>query len=368
MQVPFNDLRRVLASHDGALREAFERVTASGRFVLGDEVRRFEREFATFCGTTHCIGVASGSDALEIALRAAGVVAGDRVATVANAAMYATLAILAIGARPVHVDVDDATLTMSADALAAIAPGSLKAVIATHLYGRLADMRALLAAARRHGAAVIEDCAQAHGAMRDGVRAGAFGLAGCFSFYPTKNLGALGDGGAITTSDDGLAARVQALRQYGWSDKYCVTLAGGRNSRLDELQAALLRARLPFLDRENGRRRQIVNAYATRIRHAAIRTPPPAGDDNVAHLAVLRCGQRDALRDHLRRRGIGTDVHYPIADHRQPLLVAQAGDAREPSLPVTERACADVVSLPVFPALRDDEVDAVVDACNDWRC
>jgi dTDP-4-amino-4,6-dideoxygalactose transaminase len=358
-----NDLRRVQAPHAAALRDAYDRVFGSGAFVLGDEVRAFEQAFAEYCGTAHCAGVASGSDALEIGLRAVGVEAGDAVATVANAAMYATLAIRAIGATPVYVDVDDRTLTMSPSAFAGAVDAGLRAVVVTHLYGRLADMTPILAAARKASLPVVEDCAQAHGAARDGKRAGAFATAACFSFYPTKNLGALGDGGAITTSDPAIADRVRTLRQYGWSSKYRVSRAGGRNSRLDELQAAFLRAKLPSLDRENARRREIHNAYAGAIRHTRIRVPEPAATDHVAHLAVVRTAAREALRTHLASRGVATDIHYPIADHRQPIA-----DATPSVLPITERACDEVLSLPCFPAMTDGEVQAVIYACNDWRC
>jgi dTDP-3-amino-2,3,6-trideoxy-4-keto-D-glucose/dTDP-3-amino-3,4,6-trideoxy-alpha-D-glucose/dTDP-2,6-dideoxy-D-kanosamine transaminase len=363
MHVPFNDLVRVHAPHATALRDAYDRVFRGGAYVLGNEVRALEESFATYCGTGHCVGVASGSDALEIALRAVGVEAGDTVATVANAAMYSTLAIRAIGARPVYVDVDERTLTMSPSAFADVAGSSLSAVVVTHLYGRLADMAPILAVASTAKLPVIEDCAQAHGAQRDGTRAGAFGTAACFSFYPTKNLGALGDGGAITTSDPAIAERVRALRQYGWSSKYRVSLPGGRNSRLDELQAAFLRARLPSLDRENVRRREIHNAYADAIRHARIRVPPAATAEHVAHLAVIRTGARESLRSHLHSRSIGSDVHYPIPDHRQPVA-----DTLAPALPITERACDEVLSLPCFPAMTDAEVQAVIAACNEWRC
>ena len=363
LHVPLNDLARVHAPHAAAFREAFDRVFGRGAYVLGDEVAAFEQAFAAYCGTAHCIGVANGSDALEITLRAVGVKAGDAVATVANAAMYSTLAIRAIGAVPVYVDVDERTLTMSPAAFASVAHASLRAVVVTHLYGRLADMPPILAAARKVTLPVIEDCAQAHGAQRDGTRAGAWGTAACFSFYPTKNLGALGDGGAVTTDDPAVAERVRALRQYGWSAKYCVTRTGGRNSRLDELQAAFLRARLPSLDGENARRRAICNAYADAIQHAQIRSPERASDDHVAHLAVIRTSARESLRAHLKSRRVATDIHYPIADHLQPV----AGGV-PPALPVTERACDEVLSLPCFPAMADGEIRAVVDACNDWRC
>jgi dTDP-4-amino-4,6-dideoxygalactose transaminase len=362
MQVPLNDLRRVHAPHASALRAAYERVFGRGAFVLGDEVRAFEQAFAAYCGTTHCCGVANGSDALEIALRAVGVVAGDRVVTVANAAMYSTLAIRAIGALPVYVDVDDATLTMSPRSLASLRPDGVRAIVVTHLYGRLADMPPLLEWASGHRVPLVEDCAQAHGASLDGRRAGAFGTLASFSFYPTKNLGALGDGGAITTGDGAIAEAVRALRQYGWRSKYRVDRPGGRNSRLDELQAAFLSAKLPRLDAENALRRSICNRYAERIRHPRVRPPLPAGDDSVGHLAVVRSAGRDSLRAHLSAREIGTDIHYPVPDHRQPVAADLAA-----SLPVSERACDEVLSLPCFPAMSDAEVDAVIDACNTWR-
>jgi dTDP-4-amino-4,6-dideoxygalactose transaminase len=235
-------------------------------------------------------------------------------------------------------------------------------VIATHLYGRLADMEALASALAGRGVALIEDCAQAHGARREGRRAGSFGDIGCFSFYPTKNLGALGDGGALTTRDAAIAGRLRQLRQYGWDRKYHVALAGGRNSRLDEIQAAVLRVRLPLVDGENARRRSIVAAYAAEIRHPGICVPAPAGEDCVAHLAVVRCTRRDSLQRHLEVHGVGSDVHYPFADHLQPIM----GSRERPPLPVTERACAEVLTLPCFPAMSDAEAAHVIAACNAW--
>ena len=362
MPIPFNDLRRVTGPHATALSAAFARVLERGVFVLGEEVANFEREFAAYCGVPHCAGVASGSDAIELALRAVGVAAGDEVATVANAAMYSTLAIRAIGALPRYVDVDDTDLLMSPPALAARLRPAVRAVLVTHLYGRLAPMEDILPIAAARGVPVVEDCAQAHGATRATLRAGAYGAAGCFSFYPTKNLGALGDGGAVVARDAAVDARVRSLRQYGWAAKYHVGQAGGRNSRLDELQAAFLRARLESLDAENARRRAIVDAYAEGISHPAIRPPRRAGADCAAHLAVVRSPQRDALRRHLAEHGIGSEVHFPVPDHRQP-----GGAEADPApLPVTERACGEVLSLPCFPGLTDDEVAAVVSACNGW--
>jgi dTDP-4-amino-4,6-dideoxygalactose transaminase len=362
MRVPLNDLRRGNERYAGALRAAFDRVVTKGTFILGEEVTAFEEEFAAFCGTAHCVGLASGSDALELALRAIGVSRGDDVITAANAGMYSTIAIRAIGARPCYVDVDEETLTLSPMQLETALTPRTRAVVVTHLYGRLAAMDGIRRLTRKQDVALIEDCAQAHGARRDGACAGSLGDIGCFSFYPTKNLGALGDAGAVTTSDAGLAQRMRSLRQYGWERKYRVELDGGRNSRLDELQAAMLRVRLSQLDGENAARRKIVKTYAERIAHPSIRGPSPPGDDCVAHLAVVRTARRDSLCRHLKSAGVGTDVHYPIPDYRQPVM-------RDPSavlLPVTERACAEVLSLPCFAAMTTDEVDFVIEACNSW--
>ena len=361
MRVPFNDLSRASAS-SADLNEAFARVAGRGWFVLGPEVEAFEREFAAYCGTRHCVGVANGSDALELALRALGVQGGDEVVTVANAAMYATLAILSCGATPVYADVDDTTLTLSPVSLAAAITVKTRAIVVTHLYGRLAAMEAIERAAGK--VPIVEDCAQAHGARSARGGAGALGALGCFSFYPTKNLAALGDGGAVTTSDEHLARRVRALRQYGWEQKYRVTLSGGRNSRLDELQAAILRGRLPRLDQKNARRRAIGRAYFERIRHPDIDVlAPPPGEEGVQHLAVVRSRRRDGLRGHLERHGIATDIHYPIPDHRQPITRT----ASRVSLAVTERAAEEVLSLPCFPELADAELAHVIEACNAWR-
>ncbi|MEP7205978.1 MAG: DegT/DnrJ/EryC1/StrS family aminotransferase [Casimicrobiaceae bacterium] len=360
MRVPLNDLSRLDAASTHALEAAFARVLATGSLVLGPEVAAFEREFAAYCGVAHGVGVASGSDALELALRAAGVGPGDEVVAAANAAMYGTLAVLACGATPVYADVDPATLTMAPTALRGALSSRTRAVLVTHLYGRLADMAGIRTALGDRGVMLIEDCAQAHGARSGGTRAGAFGDLGCFSFYPTKNLGALGDGGAVVTDSPALAGRVRALRQYGWDRKYHVAASGGRNSRLDEVQAAWLRLRLPGLDAGNARRRAIVAAYATGIRHPAITVLPAADEGFVGHLAVVRTPVRDALRVHLERWGVGHDVHYPVPDHWQPVSRGRP----QPSLPVTERACAEVLSLPCFPTLATTEVDDVIDACN----
>jgi dTDP-4-amino-4,6-dideoxygalactose transaminase len=363
-RIPFNALDRQNGGELGARLATVARdVIEGGWYVLGREVAAFEQEFAAYCGSSHAIGVANGSDALELAIASLDLPRDSEVAVAPNAAMYATLGILANGLRPRFVDVDARTATMRADALEAALTPQTRAVVITHLYGRLADMDDLLAVARRRGLAVIEDCAQAHGAERAGRRAGSFGLLACFSFYPTKNLGAIGDGGAIVSGDEALAARVRQLRQYGWGSKYAVTLAHGRNSRLDELQAAFLRIKLPLLDGWNARRRDIAARYAAGIRHPDITLPALDGEAWIAHLYVLQCERRDALRAHLEAQAIGTDVHYPIPDHRPPLLAAAHADL---SLPQAERQARTALSLPCFAELRDEEVDAVIAACNAW--
>lgn len=361
-QIPLNSLLRHTSELHEDLILASQEVIRSGYFVLGPQVEAFETEFARYCGTDHCIGVANGTDALELSLKALGVSAGDKVAVIANAAMYSTSAVLATGATPVFIDVaDDATMDPGALQSAAAAD-TLSAIVVTHLYGRLADMAAILDVADSLRIPVVEDCAQAHGARDEqGRAAGSLGALGSFSFYPTKNLGALGDGGAVTTSDPQLAQRVRQLRQYGWGQKYTNEIAGGRNSRLDELQAAMLRVMLPHLDAWNTRRREIGNRYSTSIRHPDIAVPPPGGAEYVAHLYVVRSPRREELREHLAEHGIATEVHYPVPDHLQPILGDRYVNA---ALERTLRDTALVLSLPCFPELTDAEVDRVVDACN----
>jgi dTDP-3-amino-2,3,6-trideoxy-4-keto-D-glucose/dTDP-3-amino-3,4,6-trideoxy-alpha-D-glucose/dTDP-2,6-dideoxy-D-kanosamine transaminase len=238
-----------------------------------------------------------------------------------------------------------------------------RCVVVTHLYGLLADMDSILAVCAARQVPVIEDCAQSHGATREQRRAGSFGVAGCFSFYPTKNLGALGDGGAVVTRDDGIAGRILELRQYGWEAKYQVVHLGGRNSRLDEIQAAILTAKLPHLDEWNRARRYVANRYSTEIAHANIKCPPVLGEDHAAHLYVVRCSDRPGLRQYLESKNISTDIHYPISDHRQPCFSTMPILAE---LPHTDRATAEVLTLPCFPEMTNAEVDAVVEALNSW--
>jgi aminotransferase EvaB len=360
---PINDLQRHTAPLLGEIEAALARVMRSGWFIMGREVEAFEREFAAWCGVPECIAVGNGTDALEIALRALGVGAGDRVAIVANAGAYGSIALASIGAVPVYVDIDEASLNMSPRALEG-AVGGVKAVIATHLYGRMADVEKIGAIARANGVPLIEDCAQSHGAMALGKRCGSFGDLATFSFYPTKNLGAVGDGGAVVARDAALAARVRHLRQYGWTAKYLSTVAGGRNSRLDEAQAAVLRVKLPHVDSWNDRRRAIGARYASKLSNPHVAVPRRGGEGDIVHLYIVRAAKRDSLAAHLKAAGLGSDVHYPNPDYRQP---AWSAFAPAQPLAATERACAEVLTLPCFPEMRDDEVDRVAEAVNAWR-
>ena len=357
--VPLNDLLRQTRALQAEISASVNRVLASGWYILGKECAAFEAEFAAYCGVGHCVSVANGTEALELGLRAVGIGPGDLVATAANAGGYATAAIRQIGAEPLYVDVDAATMTLCPRDLAARLTPSVRAAIATHLYGRMADLPALLAVTNGAGVPLVEDCAQAHGAAMGGKKAGSWGALGCFSFYPTKNLGALGDGGAITTDDAGLAARVKSLRQYGWSGKYhCAEY--GRNSRLDEMQAAILRAKLPHLDGWNARRREIAAAYSRALAGQEVTCPRDFSERYVAHLYVIRTACRDEVRAALRARGIATDIHYPVPDHMQ--AAALGSKAARTALPVTERLAREILTLPCYAELRDDEIVAVVEA------
>ncbi len=364
--IPFNDLRRVTTREHAALTEAIHRVLHSGNFLLGPETQAFETEFAAFCSAgskllLQCVSVANGSDALVLALLAAGVKPGDRVITCANAAMYASLAILATGASPLYVDIDD-THTLDAAHFAACASSGVAAVVVTHLYGRIAAMDSIQTIAAEHGIHVIEDCSQAHGATLNGQRAGSFGDFATFSFYPTKNLGALGDGGAVLCKTEASADRLRALRQYGWSRKYRNDLAGGCNSRMDEIQAAVLSSRLPALDANNAIRRAIAMRYQHGIRHADLHVLP-IDQNHAAHLCVLETPRRDALQGYLHAHGIGCEVHYPVPDYQQAVMRDRYHTL---TLPRTERAAQEVLSLPCFPDLLDAEVERVIAVLNAW--
>ncbi len=350
-----------------ALIDAFTRVLDSGWYVLGKEVEAFEREYAAYCGTRHCVGVGNGLEALVLILRAwmeLGVLkAGDEVIVPANTYIATILAITENGLTPVLVEPDLATCNLDPARIEQHLSPRTRAILPVHLYGQTAEMSAINALARKHGLKVMEDCAQAHGARHAGVRAGALGDAAGHSFFPSKNFGALGDAGAVTTDDDALAEAVRALRNYGSHRKY-ENLYKGVNSRLDELQAALLRVKLARVDADNQRRRDIAGRYLTEIQHPAI-TLPMIGTNNepVWHVFVVRAQPRDALQSHLNAQGIGTLIHYPVPPHQQPAY--REWNAR--SYPLTERIHREVLSLPISPVMNDAQVSAVVAACNAWR-
>lgn len=353
-----NDLQR----HSVPLREKLDRAIArvmdSGWYVIGSEVEKFESEFADYCGVGYCSGVGNGTDALEISLRAVGVVSGDKVITVANAGMYSTVAINLVGAEPVYVDVDDVTMNVDLSCLKESLNSGIKAIIITHLYGRMVDVLKVKELADQFGVSVIEDCAQSHGAVLAERRAGSVGDIGCFSFYPTKNLGALGDGGAIITKNTELGGRVAALRQYGWEKKYMAAVSLGVNSRLDELQAAVLREKLPYLDEWNERRRRIARIYSERLGAARGIQVDAIDSSYVAHLYVIRVKNRAGLQAALAANDIASDVHFPLPDYRQPCMLDKCTGVK---LDVTELCSQEVMTLPCFPELTDGEVNRVID-------
>jgi dTDP-4-amino-4,6-dideoxygalactose transaminase len=365
ISIPFGDLKRQYDSIKPELDQAAARVLESGWYILGPAVQEFEQAFAAFCGVRHAVGVGNGTEALYLALVALGAGPGDEVITVANAAIYEPLTIAQAGARPVFVDVDERSHTIDPALIEAAITPRTKAIMPVHLYGRMADMGAVMAIAARHGLPVIEDCAQAHGASLGGRPAGSLGACGCFSFYPSKNLGALGDGGMVVTDDDGLAAKLRRLREYGWRERYYTTDAGGINSRLDELQAALLRAKLRHLPAWNERRRRIARRYGALLAGLGLGLPELLEDGaHVYHLYVVRAPERDRLQAALRERGVGTAVHYPLPAHLQPVYQG-LGLAAPGSLPVTERLAGEVLSLPIYPELTDAEVEVVAAAVRD---
>ncbi len=358
MNIPIASPKASYIANQKAIDEAIMRVLRSGWYVLGKEVSEFEDRFAEWCGCSHAIGVANGTDALELALRATGVNVGDRVITVANTANATVSAIERIGAVPVFADVCEKTYTMDpASLLGAVAKSRVKAVVPVHLYGHPADMIAICDIARNAGVSVVEDCAQAHGATILGRKVGTFGDAAAFSFYPTKNLGAIGDGGAVVTSNDDIADRVMRLRQYGWRKRY-ESESKGVNSRLDEIQAAVLSTKLNFLEIMNDRRRQIAERYNREFSELPIVLPATMPRCKHAfHQYTILCDQRGSFISHLKSSGIGTGILYPVPIHKQTAYIFEFSEVK---LPVTENLAGNIVSIPVFPELTDDEVSFVV--------
>ena len=356
--LPLFDLARQWPDMRDEAHEVFDRVAAAGAFSLGEELERFEEEYAAFCGSRHCVGLADGTVAIELALRAVGAGPGTEVVTVAHTFVATVEAIAATGATPVLVDVDPVTRCIDPAAAAAAAGSRTAAVVPVHLYGRIAPVEEL----RGLGVPIVEDTAQAHGALDGDRRAGTLGTAGTFSFYPTKNLGALGDAGAVVTDDDAVAATVRSLRHHGSAagDANRHELAG-RTARMDNLQAALLRLKLRRLDDHNDQRRAAAALYRERLAGLPIGLPPEdaPGATGVYHLFVVEVPERDRVRAELASEGVATGVHYPTPVHLQPAWsqLAPAG-----GLPASERLASEVLSLPVFPGISESEIDGVCSA------
>jgi dTDP-4-amino-4,6-dideoxygalactose transaminase len=361
--IPCANPKAQYLAHKQEIDDAVNRVIQSGWYILGNEVRAFEEEFATYLGVKHCVGVGSGTEALHLALVACGIGHGDEVVTVSHTAGATVAAIELAGAKPVFVDIDPVTYTMDPDSLKKEITSKTKAVIPVHLYGHPAPMEEIFAIAKEHNLYVIEDCAQAHGATFRGKRVGSFGDMACFSFYPTKNLGALGDGGAVVTDNQELAEKARLLREYGWAERY-VSHVPGWNSRLDEIQAAILRVKLNYIDTDNAVRARLAKSYCDGLTgiSSSLVLPTVRGDNrHVYHLFVIRVRDRDSLFNFLREKGIGAAIHYPVPVHRQP-----AYDRFWGKLAQTERVAKEILSLPMYPELTEDEITSVVDAIREF--
>ena len=358
--VKLGDLAREYQEIQGPIDEAIARVLSRGWFILGPEVEAFEAVFADFVGVPYCIGCASGTEAIALALMACDVGPSDEVITVAHTAVPTVTAISMTGARPVFVDIHSETCLMDVAQVEAAITRHTRAIVPVHLYGQCADMEPLLALSQRYGIPIIEDCAQAHGAQYKGRRAGSIGKLGAFSFYPSKNLGCYGDGGAVVTGDSDLAQQLKMLRNYGQRQRYYHETKG-LNSRLDEIQAAILGVKINHLDRWNKRRQSIARIYNDGLRELPVTIPTEAKHaEHIYHLYVIQVEQRDALQEYLAQRGVQALVHYPIPVHRQ---TAYADLGIGPgSLPVTECVAERVLSLPMYPQIGDDEIFAVIES------
>lgn len=350
--------------HGPAILAAINRVLDSGTYILGAEVGALEHEFAAWAGTAHCCGVASGTDALSLALVCVGIRPGDEVITVSHTSVATVVAIERVGAIPVFVDIDPRTRCIDPQRVEDALSPATRALLPVHLYGQPAPMLELMDIAARHRLVVVEDCAQAHGAAIGQRHVGTFGHAAAFSFYPTKNLGGMGDGGAVLTASGRIDTLTRKIRQYGWGERRCAEIPGF-NSRLDEIQAAVLRVKLPFLEADNERRRSIAAAYTAALHDGRIRPPAGvAGTTHAMHLYVVETDAPQELGCHLARRGIATGLHYALPVHLQPAYVNRVRGCD--SLPDTEQLCKRIVTLPMFPELTDDEVLRICDALRDF--
>lgn len=345
-------------SHQEEIDAAISQVLHQGRYILGEEVHAFEQEFASYLGVSYGIGVGSGTDALHVALAACGIGRGDEVITTAHTAVATGAAIELSGAAPVFVDIEPDYYTIDPNKIEGAITERTKAIIPVHIYGQPADMTPILDIAKKYQLRVIEDCAQAHGACYKKIRVGSYGDMACFSFYPTKNLGALGDGGMVVCNDSRLAERSRLLREYGWAERY-ISHISGWNTRLDELQAAILRVKLRYLDEDNAKRRKLAAQYYHALDGTELTLPRQREDStHVFHLYVVRSGKRDNLLSFLQKNDIGALIHYPVPIHLQP---AYNRFVQQHILSQTERAAQEVISLPMFPELTDSEITRVIE-------
>jgi dTDP-4-amino-4,6-dideoxygalactose transaminase len=356
--------RAQYVAHKRAIDEAVLGVFEKGMYIKGEQHSLFESEFAAYTGVKLGVGVASGTDALRIALSACDVGAGGGVITVSHTAVATVSAIEQASAVPVLVDIDPGSFVMDVAAVERAITSQTKAIVAVHLYGQPVDLGPLKALCDEHDLWLVEDCAQAHGALYEGQRVGSVGDIAAFSFYPTKNLGAIGDGGLVATNDPGLAQRCRLLREYGWATRYVSDIPGG-NSRLDEVQAAILRVKLPHLDQDNAQRRRIADRYRAGLQGTGLTLPTErSGSHHVYHLFVVRSPRRDALVDHLNKSGIQGAIHYPVPVHLQPAYLKRIRTAAK--LEHTETAAGEILSLPMYPELQDSEVDRVIEAVRSF--
>ncbi len=355
---------------------AIQKTVEAGQYILGHEVDRFEEEFASFIGAAHGVGVASGTDAIEIALRSLDIGPGDIVITVSHTAVATVSAIERCGATPLFIDIDPATFTINPDHLETTIKsiinyditinGQLKAIIPVHIYGHPADMASIKEISNKYNLHIIEDCAQAHGAKIQGKKVGTFGDLAAFSFYPTKNLGALGDGGIVVTNNHTLKNKLTALRQYGWEDRFASSMPG-INSRLDEIQAAVLRIKLRYLDNDNMMRKKIAESYTQAIINTSISVPHEAKEiEHVYHQYVIKTNNQKELIEHLKQNSIGTAIHYPVPIHLQPAYKNRI-PIENGGLPITEKICQEILSLPIYPQLTDSQIERIISALNTWN-
>lgn len=358
IKIPFGELKRNYLEYKGEIDAAVSRVLSSGCYLFGKELEQFEQDFSTYCGVKYGIGAASGTEAIQIAVGACGIGAGNDVLTVSNTCVPTVTGIEGTGARCVFVDIDTDTYTMNPKLIETRLTAKTKAIVVVELYGQCADMDAILDIAKKYNLKVIEDCAQAHGATYRGRRAGSLGDVAAFSFYPTKNLGAFGDAGMVVTNDETIAERARMLRSYGQKEWYNHVIKG-LNSRMDELQAAILNAKLPFLDQWINQRQQIADRYISAFEEHEVSLPLAAqGRQHVYHLFVIRVKNRHSFREKLAKHGVQTAIHYPVPVHLQPAYSEYVGQSE--FLPVTETQASELVSLPIYPELSDEEVEYVI--------